>query len=387
MTDVASSQSAQRSASRRNCFDALRLLAALAVLVSHSFALAGRHQPSIGETTIGTAAVIVFFSISGFLITQSWRYEPHLWRYLAKRVLRIMPALIVVLALVTFLLGPLVSTRPLGSYMQSSQTWTFFVRNAVFRSAGELPGVFVHNPYPRAIDGSLWTLPIEVHAYLLVAVLGVVGLLRMRASAAGAFLAVCLASAAMPQTVGNVLGDDELVRTFALGALFYLYRDRVPWRAWIAAVLLLAWVLARDSGAALSLAVLAIAYTTIYLAHRLPMLLRSLTRHGDFSYGIYVWAFPMQQTAALVWKGISPVELIAVSLPVTCLLAFLSWRLVEQPALRLKARVAGVSAAARATAATADTAGREPGGAVAVEVAGAEPGGVVTEPASRIFTA
>jgi len=350
MTAVAPDRLAQRPASRRNSFDALRLLAAATVLVSHSFALSGRAQPSIGDTTIGTAAVIVFFAISGFLITQSWQREPRLARYLIKRALRIMPALIAVLALVTFVLGPIVTTRPLGSYLSSSETWLFFMRNAVFRTAGELPGVFASNPYPRAIDGSLWTLPIEVHAYLLVAVLGVVGLLRGRLTGAGAFLAVCLASAALPEATGNILGNDEVVRAFAIGAVLYLYQDSIPWRAWIASAILAAWVVAASTGAAQLLAVLSLTYATIYIAHRVPNLLGAVTRHGDLSYGIYVWAFPVQQTAALLWKGISPLELIAVASPITVLLAFLSWRLIEHPALRLKRRLGPATLPAPATA-------------------------------------
>jgi peptidoglycan/LPS O-acetylase OafA/YrhL len=326
------------SVSHANCFDALRLIAASAVLLSHSFALSGHHEPSIGSDNVGTLAVLAFFAISGFLIPQSWRREPRLGRYLLKRALRIMPALIVVLLATVLVLGPLVTTWPLRSYLGSTESWLYFPRNATFRALGELPGVFAGNPYPRAVNGSLWTLTPEIHTYLLVAALGFVGVLRGRLTSTAAFVAVVLVSVLAPNLNAMALGDAPAIQAFAFGALLYLWHDRLPAQAWTVAALLAIWISLANTGAGRILAALAVAQATIFIGSRAPTFLRGLTRRGDLSYGLYVWAFPIQQTTAFVWKGVSALELTAVAFPVTALLASMSWTLIEKPALRLKSR-------------------------------------------------
>ena len=335
--------------SHRNCFNTLRLGAAVAVLVSHSFAVVARHEPSVGTNTVGRVAVLVFFVISGFLITQSWLREPRLGRYLLKRGLRIFPALVAVLGLTALVLGPIVTTLPGGSYLHSYGTWSYIFQNTAFRTVYELPGVFGGNAHPRAVNASLWTLPVEVHAYLMVAALGLLSVLRTRAAAVAAFVAVGLISFSAPHPTEAVLGAPDLVRAFAAGALLFLWRDRIPWRAWIAASLVVAWLLLANSGRiGQGLAIAAVAYTTVLVAHHGPDILRRLTHRRDVSYGIYLWAFPVQQTTALVLRGITPLEMMAVALPITSVLALASWTVIERPALRLKSiGLRGLPAAAR----------------------------------------
>src|SRR5215211_6919243 len=169
---------------RDNNFDTMRLVAALCVVISHSFPLsygATAVQPifllSHGQTNLGTVSVYVFFVLSGFLITGSFeRQPPH--RFVLARGLRILPGLAAVLFILTFLVGPILTAIPLGDYFRSGRTYYFFAKNLSLTGyVGELPGVFGTNPVPHKVDGSLWTLSYEAKCYLLVFLVGIAGLL------------------------------------------------------------------------------------------------------------------------------------------------------------------------------------------------------------------
>lgn len=324
-------------ASRLNNFDALRLLAAVTVVISHSFALAGNAQPAVGVMDAGTIAVVVFFGISGFLITQSWAVDPDLWRFAAKRALRIMPALVVVLLVTTLVLGPLVTTLGPSDYFTHSGTWAYLLQNAVMITTHELPGVFADLPYPREVNAVFWTLQIEVIAYIGVAVVGVMGGLRYPWLAP--LLAVLLIAA--PHGLAPWTRGLFMLQAFSVGASLYMLRDHVPWHLGLVVAGLLAWAVAPE-GLQLLLAVGVIPYATIFIAYRGPAILRRLTARGDFSYGVYLIGYPVGQVVALLWgSSVTTAIVIGVSLPVTYLLAAVSWTLIEQPALGMKKHLAG----------------------------------------------
>lgn len=334
---------AGQRASRDNVFDAVRLLAALAVLISHSFSIAGERQPHIGGFQLGIVGVWVFFGISGYLIAQSWSLDPHLPRFLAKRALRIIPALLVALLLTTLLLGPALTALPLADYFSRSDTWVYLVNNAVFNTAHELPGVFGDNPTPREVNASIHTLRPEVWAYLGVAALGVAGALRGRWVAPAVALALWLAP---HQDVVALPHEIQWLQAFAVGSALYVLRDRVPWRPPLAAGAIACWLLAPE-GLQLKLAVIAIPYASILLGQHGPRVLQRLTAHGDFSYGIYVFAWPIGQTLVHFFDGLGPAAVMAISLPLTYAIGAASWHLIEQPALRHKRRLTNPTHIAR----------------------------------------
>ncbi len=170
---------------RGNNFDTMRLLAALGVIVAHSMPLTygpdiyGPHCPdalfnfSHQRITIGGVSVAVFFIISGYLITASYLRTGDARRFMRARVLRLMPALLVVLSLLAFGLGPLLTTLPLAAYFHS---WLPY--RAAIGMSDHLPGVFTANPNSSGIDGSLWTLRFEALCYIAVLCLGVAGQLN-----------------------------------------------------------------------------------------------------------------------------------------------------------------------------------------------------------------
>lgn len=185
--------------SRSNHFDLLRLVAAFMVLLAHCYPLYGIGKDAIAASNgwlrvsahFGEWGVAIFFVISGYLITASYLRRGD-WRdYAICRVLRIMPAYAVVIALSVLVLGPLVSRLSFVDYFTTSQTWEYLRGVFPFALHYALPGVFLENPYPLTVNGSLWTIPVEIAMYLLVGVLGVSGRLRI------SWCALCWAAMAL----------------------------------------------------------------------------------------------------------------------------------------------------------------------------------------------
>jgi peptidoglycan/LPS O-acetylase OafA/YrhL len=344
-----------RAERRENAFDLLRLVAAAMVLVSHSFPLVGSREPTLGEQSLGSLGVLVFFTISGFLITKSWLLQPRLVPFAAKRALRLLPALAVTVALTALVIGPLVTTLPLGTYLTSPGPYLYVFNNVRLATDFDLPGVFANVPFAHAVNGSLWTLPIEVKAYALIALLGLVRVLR-RALLPVVALGLVLTLAwpdmrgwtgfahHVPGGLGRLGLDQDalrLITVFCVSALLYVVRERVPLHGGLLALAVALWVASIGTPLETVAVVLALPYAVLYLGFRRLGPLAALTRPGDVSYGLYLWAFPVQQcVVSAVGATLSPWGMIALALPITYGLALASWRLVEAPALRLKRRVA-----------------------------------------------
>jgi len=320
-----------------NNFDAIRLIAALAVLVSHAFPLtygSDAREPMFqitnGQTTIGTIAVAVFFTISGFLITRSLilggTSAPGIVRFVRARALRIMPGFVTVLVLLTFFFGPIATTLPATDYFHSHQLLTFLSNGALVTFRDGLPAVFARNPFADSVDGSLWTLRYEVRCYLLVLALGVVGLLR--SSVIAALFVLCLWLS--PSSLAAFL-----FASFLGGAIIYLYRPPIDDR--IAAGCACALLISPRIGAFALAAPVFGSYFVIWLATSKTVRLPRLAKYGDFSYGVYIYAFPVQQAITQLMGGAATWYWnIIASTPVVLVLAVLSWITVERPALALK---------------------------------------------------
>jgi len=325
---------------RATNFDALRLLAAVAVLVSHSFTIAfgtdDGHEPflilSRNQATLGGVAVLVFFVISGYLITQSFDRSPDPRRFLRARALRIIPGLFVSLLLTVAVLGPAVTALPLARYLSAPETLTYLPANLLlFLPQFDLPGVFATNPVPNAVNGSLWTLQYEFAMYLVVLALGLCNALTR-------YVVLALWAVVMVLTWRWIGGFAvAFAASFLSGAVLYLWRDRLAcdWR--LAALSMAMVVLATlTHGFHIAFATFG-AYLVIYLATAPAVRLPDLARYGDLSYGVYIYAFVTQQTVAqLLGPAVTWYWDVALSLPLSLALAWLSWHYVERPALALK---------------------------------------------------
>jgi peptidoglycan/LPS O-acetylase OafA/YrhL len=326
-------------ATGRNNFNLIRLIAAWLVIYSHSWAITGTAgADAIGALTLiksgGALAVDVFFVISGFLVAASVQRNP-LREFLIARALRIYPALVVCILLSVCVLGPLLTTAP--GYWSDAKTWRYLWANAsLWRAEFWLPGVF--DTLPRtAVNGSLWTLPIEGRLYLALMLAGLTGMLApqrylpawalaMTGACAFAFL-----RAPLPEHLAYLVW---VTAFFITGTLFWVYRERIRLSIWpLLIVLAIAAALRGTAWFALAYFPL-VAYGTMALAF-LPRL--SVIEKNDLSYGLYLYGWPMQQLALLA--GATTVvtnTVFATAAALAC--AALSWFLIERPALRWKHR-------------------------------------------------
>ncbi len=326
-------------------FNALRLLAAFAVLVSHAFAIPFGNETkeplvilSGGEHSIGRVAVVVFFAMSGFLVTPSLTRSGSLTRFASKRAARILPGLIVIIAITTLLLGPFLTSTSLSAYFGNPLTYWYPI-GTLHKAGVGLPGVFQDLPLKGVVNGSLWTLKYEALSYVLLASIGACGLLRFPYAVAAVAGAVAVAAEMLSFTdpSGGVLATlkafSVLFAFFAAGVSFAVWRDRIP-VSWPlgAAALILAFTTLVFGGFYL-IGPLFLTYAVISIGV-LPPVIKAHIIRGDFSYGVYLWAFPIQQIAQQLLRA-GTLTNILLAAPVTLVIASLSWTLVEEPALRL----------------------------------------------------
>lgn len=334
---------------RYSGFDAIRITAAFAVVLAHSFQLTGRGSElptsSIAQFDIkpGAVAVSVFFIASGFLVAQSWGRIRSVGPFVRNRFARIWPALVTVVVLSVFVLGPSVTTLSTRSYFTAALTWNYLVKNCVlvFGFAPRLPGVFVGQP-ASAVNVSLWTLPQEVYAYAILLGCGVVGLLRRRWGSLMMFVAfvglwrfghligVQPGGINLDAGIANVHLSLELEAWFFSGvALAYIPFRGVRLAALGGALLAAAFLVGEPLLLFLGLPMVVVAGGT-----SAPAALGWLHRVGDPSYGIYIYSFPLQQLLFRYGVATEPLPMFLISGTLVLALGIASWRWLERPALR-----------------------------------------------------
>lgn len=322
------------------------------VLISHSFAIATgdvTREPLrlwLGVTP-GTIAVDVFFIVSGLLVTQSMERHANALTFARARFLRVWPGLLVAMLFTVFVLGVVLTSLPLSDYLSDKRTWQYLAKNlvVVYRTAFSLPGVFSSNPFPDSVNGSLWTLRHEVRAYAFLLLTWWVAyrLLRRGPWFSGLVLAItCVAVLMHLRALSAVSVESSswrLYAMFAMGGALYMLRSRVSlafhWGVMCAIALAFAVLYPPAFGYAYSLL---LPYLVIWLAYAPAGALSYYNRAGDYSYGTYIYAFPIQQTVALALPGISISGLFGLSFAVTLLFAVASWHLIEKPAMSLKTK-------------------------------------------------
>lgn len=337
---------------RDNNFNLIRAIAATAVLVSHAFPIAlgpGTPEPlkELTGHTLGGLAVYAFFAISGFLITASFHRSSTWLSFLTARFLRLVPALVISLLFVAFILGPLVTSLSVGAYLTNIETYTFLIRNAtlVFLQF-ELPGVFEANPY-TSVEGSIWTLFHEVVCYMIVFFAGILGVFRSRllvALAIAAYLALWFWIEVKGAPVARLGSFQDLSLAFVIGACFYVWREKLP-LSWIAGVVLVGLAAVTRGLPVYDLMLnLALAYWVFLLAYLPGGVLRAYNRLGDYSYGIYIYAFPLQGWAVWMFGDQSPYMNMIIAFVPTVILSVLSWHMFEKPALAAKPKLVSMLA-------------------------------------------
>jgi peptidoglycan/LPS O-acetylase OafA/YrhL len=338
---------------RDNNLDLMRFAAASLVVVSHSYPLAygpiAQWEPLARLTntaTFGGVAVWIFFILSGFLVSASFERSHSWFDYLVARSLRILPGLIVCVLLSAFVLGTIMTSLSTHDYLTNRSTYSYLWWGVVYAGRQyNLPGVFAHNPYAPAINGSLWTLIYEMVFYLVVLVLGVSRRLRP-----WTVLALVIAAWYPDLWLGHssfltrwFASTGDLFRFFGMGALLYLVRYRVPMSGKLAGLAAALLILAGWENHPLILpdmAALVGPYLILWVAYQPHVRFARFGRFGDFSYGIYIYAFPIQQLMAhFLLPHVRAWQVFVLSYPVIVVLAAISWHAVERPSLRLRRRI------------------------------------------------
>jgi peptidoglycan/LPS O-acetylase OafA/YrhL len=327
-------------------FDTLRLWLAFSVLLVHSFAVAQYDQGLPQKLWSGPlrpfllAILPMFFALSGFLVTGSAMRARSAKKFLVLRLLRLMPALMVEVTLSALVLGPILTTIPLQQYFSDRLFFSYF-GNIVGHVQFFLPGVFTATPMAGVVNLNLWTLTPEYYCYAFMLLLMMSGALfdRLKITVIAGIIFAVLG-------VGNSLfdlgetdtmyGGPVLLMSFVVGACAYRWSEHIPVRADLFALAIIALYAAWSFRGTMALGLLPMIYCTVYLGMRPLPRLRWLPE-GDYSYGIYLYGFPIQQALVeslpmlKVWWLLFPAAaLVATAFAIT------SWHFVERPALSLR---------------------------------------------------
>ncbi len=339
---------------RENNLNQMRLAAALAVLFAHCWPLAtsGAIDPvsrGLSALTgknlyVSALAVNMFFVISGYLVTKSAIMRANILEYAWARILRIYPALIVNVLVVSLLFGSLVTTLTPAAYFASPDLWQYITRNVImWNAAYDLPGVF-EGTATGVVNGSLWTLPLEIRCYLGVGILYLIGAFKQRVAVTLMSAALYGANVAFPEA--KILGPPAAAQNFAyfiVGAHFFLYRELLPARPIFPAAILLLGLVTPWQHLSVAIGSLGFSWLILWMGLTTPVAPSLEHWLGDPSYGIYIWAYPIAQLALLVTPSASPWLVLLYCLPATVLLGVISWRFLEKPALAHKADFAAMS--------------------------------------------
>jgi peptidoglycan/LPS O-acetylase OafA/YrhL len=329
---------------KRNNFALVRLIAALAVVVSHNgYQLTGNPNDELLEPqsvySLGDHAVNVFFVVSGILVSASLVRAHSLLEFALARILRIFPALVACTLVLAFCLGPLVSTVPVQTYFSGGSVWRFVLLNAsALSTTAPLPGVFMDLPVAATVNGPIWTLKYEIACYIALAGLAAFGIWQRRVPFAVLIGLSCAAAAGLLIAEGgqpSSLGDNMLRFwiCFSIGMVLFRARARVPVSVLPLVALGLLWWSVANTSVECVVSPFATGYAAIWFAG-LPMQhLRRLTNRTDLSYGIYIIGWPVTQTLIWASPGIDVAVLQVFSLLITIPLAAVSWFAVEKPAL------------------------------------------------------
>ncbi len=337
---------------RRNNFDLVRLVLSITVIFCHTFSLKGSAWEPVGSYLHygfgGTLAVYCFLVISGFLVTKSL-CERTLEDYVAARILRIVPGL----ALVT-----LVEVFVIGMAFTNASAWVFLTyvgfrhlwNVVVFGLDAQMYSVFANTSPPWLMNGSIWTIPIECSFYIVLPVIGF--FLGIRRAIVPMFLISLLAVPAArqfglsPDAPGPSLFTNvhafpflDLASYFLAGSAAWVARDRIPFSSGMLAISLISLYAAAGVWLSEIALKLFLPYIVLYVSVMSGTGSRFKQAVGDLSYGAYLIGFPATLSVIAVDGKLGIYTTFAIAAAASLAFAWLSWRFVEQPCLRLKSRL------------------------------------------------
>lgn len=285
--------------------------------------------------------VTIFFIISGYLVTKSWTQEPSWIVFARKRFLRIYPAFVTCL-IFCICVGSVFTNLKQDAYWQSSEVMHYFIKNMLLQNYPPLPGVFEGNPFKSVVNGSLWTIPIEVSCYIGVLMLGISGLLKSKRRSMVCLVAALLWVVFWGQNI-NIFGATvqsaalpTYYAAFIFGAIFFQLKEWLsPSMLLAGCLLVVAWFIPSNNFTHF-LGIAALGYFVVNLAQWMGHRWSEKRGSIDLSYGIYLYAFPIQQSLSDSFPQDTGWMLLAKTIPLCLICALFSWFVVERPALKLK---------------------------------------------------
>jgi peptidoglycan/LPS O-acetylase OafA/YrhL len=330
-----------------NNFNLLRQLAAIGVIFGHSFYLfhSSYEEPIksvLHFTYSGTLCVYIFFFVSGMLVTQSFFNTSNNIKFIIKRFARIWPGLAVCLFLTVFVIGPFFTTIGIKQYFLHGETRDYLITNALLvNTRFYLPGVFEKNLFRGGVNGSLWTLPAEVRCYTFVLLLGLIGILRNRIYVlciSLIILALYIFHVAYLNFFFSEIEKTTLFIFFLAGILVYCFKDKVIINNFIGVGLFILFLFIRNDGiGAEVLFDIFLIYATLCFSK--DKFLRRIKFDFDYSYGIYIYGFLVQQIIAYKFGNLSSYQSMCLTIPITVIVAMLSWHFIEKPSLNFAKRI------------------------------------------------
>lgn len=331
-----------------NNFDLIRLLAAISVIYGHSFALI----KNVSGTDLiynltgiysGEWGLKTFFFLSGLLVVNSAISGKDGIAYTLHRFFRIWPALVFVVLGTAFFIGPLCTKLALSDYFREPTVYAYVKHMLMFQTWGtqslgyyNLPGVFVDNQFKENVNAPLWTLSVEVFAYILILAFNLIGVFNPKV--AGLIFAVFMLDTFLPERIlffwlpKNDFNFSAIPFCFAIGGLMAVYKEKISITASTAIGFFLLCILFKDWVHKTYLIYSFIFILVIYIAS-IPIVV-NLPRLPDLSYGTYLWGWPVQQMIASKFPEINFLPFFIFSLFISLIMAYISWQFVENKSIK-----------------------------------------------------
>lgn len=341
---------------KNNTFDYIRIILAIFVIIAHSYPIFF----GVGESdfitkilrteSLGGIAVIGFFILSGFMITQSILNSKSIKEFFLKRVIRLFPGLIVMLLLTVFVLGPIVYNGNIENYFRNTGTWKYLIQNINLfgNTAYSIEGIFMNNPYPAAINGSLWSLKHEFILYIILMILSLCSILKDRKFMlfiTGISIVIYVLNIPFSPIfnslthIGIIMEITQFVKLmmyFFIGATIYLYKDKIKMNIKYFIFCLLILLTGISLNVTKYALILTMPYILMYIG-TIKLKKNYLKKIGDFSYGLYIYAFPIQQLIVYYFKNnITIWTYMFLSIIITSLFAIISTYLIDNNMKKIK---------------------------------------------------
>lgn len=322
-----------------NNLDLIRLIAALMVIIGHSYALAPAHgsrdvlSSLFGVMYSGAIAVAIFFFVSGLLVTNSLLSKKSPIEFIISRFFRIYPALVVVALISVLVLGPIVTEHNLSNYFGSNMTILYLVDNLKINIGYYLPGVFIHNHFKDSVNGSLWTIPFEIKFYLFLLAFFLVGLFKNKIIATVFGFFIIFSPFYLPLFHPSNSEVYYLPVMFTLGSLLALYKDKIiiDSSLFFGGVLLTYLFKSYSVDSYNFMLHCTIGIGVLYISSL--RYVKKVKIKYDISYGVYLYAWPVQQTLNFLYPEKNYLFNCIIAIIITIPLAFLSWILIEKKAI------------------------------------------------------